>query len=74
MVSEKNSDSVCVCVYASHNAYKFYVHQYVFFSGLNVLFHQCNGWQGYQMIKEHFKLNKEQNQFWTIHVNVENYS
>lgn len=49
MVSEKNSDSVCV--YAFHNAYDFYVHRYVFFPGLSVLLHKCNGWQGYQMIK-----------------------
>lgn len=49
MVSEKNSDSVYV--YAFHNAYNFYVHWYVFFPGLSVLLHKCNGWQGYQMVK-----------------------
>lgn len=69
MVSEKNSDSVCM--YAFHNAYNFYVHQYMFFPGLNVLFHHRNGWQGFQMIKKHFNLNNGQNRLWIIHVNAQ---
>lgn len=50
MVSEKEFWQ-SVCMYAFHNAYNFYVHQYMFFPGLNMLFHKCNGWQGFQMIK-----------------------
>lgn len=61
MVSEKNSDSVCM--YAFYNAYSFYVHWYsVFPSGLNVVFDKCNGWQSYQMIKNIY-FNYKQNQF-----------
>lgn len=33
------------------NAHSFYVQQCMFFSGLNVLFHKCNEWQGYRMKK-----------------------
>lgn len=44
--------SVYIYIYAFHNAYNFYVHQYMFFPDLNVLFHKCYGWQGYQMIKK----------------------
>lgn len=32
-------------------AHSFYVQQYMFFPGLNVLFHKCDEWQGYQMKK-----------------------
>lgn len=50
MVSEKNSDKVCVCMHFTMHTV-FMCIGTCFSPGLNVVFDKCNGWQSYQMIK-----------------------
>lgn len=50
IVSEKNSGKVCVCMHFTMHTI-FMCIGTCFSLALNVLFHECNGWQGYQMIK-----------------------
>lgn len=71
MVSEKNFDKVCVCMH-------FTMHTIFMYIGMCFPWPKCVSqvlW-GARLSndKEHFNLNKEQSQFWIIHVNAENYS